>query len=71
MTLTQDYAKAQDARRSAERARTQASDVAGDLYARGAQTAVAVRDRVEEQPWIALAAVALLGVVIGYALRRG
>jgi ElaB/YqjD/DUF883 family membrane-anchored ribosome-binding protein len=71
VTLTQDYVSQNDALRSAERARTQASDVPGDLYARGAQIAGAVRDSVEEQPWIALAVVALFGVMIGCALRRG
>jgi ElaB/YqjD/DUF883 family membrane-anchored ribosome-binding protein len=56
--------------RMAGRARSQASGVASDLYQRGTQTAVAVRDQVVEQPWIALAVVGLFGLLIGYAMRR-
>lgn len=57
--------------RFAERARTQATDVAGDLYSRGQQTAVALGRRVEEQPWMALVVVGVFGLILGYALRRG
>jgi ElaB/YqjD/DUF883 family membrane-anchored ribosome-binding protein len=57
--------------RLAERARKEAGEVAGELYARGQQTAVAVGRRVEEQPWTALAVIGVFGLVLGYALRRG
>lgn len=57
--------------RLAERARGQASAIAGDLYTRGQQTAVAVGRRVEQQPWMALVLVGVFGLMLGYALRRG
>ena len=57
--------------RLAERARAQASDVAGDLYSRGQQTAVALGRRVEQQPWMALVVIGVFGLILGYALRRG
>jgi ElaB/YqjD/DUF883 family membrane-anchored ribosome-binding protein len=57
--------------RLAERARKEAGGIAGDLYTRGQQTAVAVGRRVGEQPWIALALVGVFGLILGYTLRRG
>jgi ElaB/YqjD/DUF883 family membrane-anchored ribosome-binding protein len=56
--------------RLAERARKDAGEVAGDLYTRGQQTALAVGRRVEAQPWIALVVVGVFGLILGYALRR-
>ena len=56
--------------RLAERTRNQAGDVAGDLYSRGQQTAVAIGRRVEQQPWVALLVVGVFGLILGYALRR-
>ena len=57
--------------RFAEDAREQASGLAGDLYARGQRTAVAVGRQVEEQPYMALIVVAFFGIALGYMLRRG
>ena len=56
--------------RFAERARKEAGDIAGDLYSRGQQTAVAVGRRVEQQPWMALVLVGVFGLMLGYVLRR-
>ena len=56
--------------RFAEQAREQASGFAGDLYARGQQTAVAVGRRVEERPYVALLIVACFGVLLGYMMKR-
>jgi ElaB/YqjD/DUF883 family membrane-anchored ribosome-binding protein len=55
--------------RMAERARTQAADLAGDLYTRGRRSASAVRGQVEEQPWIAVAIVGAVALMLGYALK--
>ena len=55
----------------AERARGHAAHLAGDLYSRSPRSARVVRGRVEEQPWIALAVVGAVAVVLGYALRTG
>ena len=57
--------------RFAERTRSQASDVAGDLYSRGQQTAAVLGRRIEERPWMALVVVGVFGLILGYALRRG
>lgn len=56
--------------RYASDARDQASDFAGDLYARGQRTAVAVGRQVEEQPYAALIVVAFFGILLGYMMRR-
>lgn len=56
--------------RYAADAREQASGVASDLYARGQRTAAAVGRQVEEQPYVALVVAALLGVMVGYLMRR-
>jgi ElaB/YqjD/DUF883 family membrane-anchored ribosome-binding protein len=57
--------------RMAERAREQAAGFAGDLYTRGQRSARVVRGQVEEQPWVAIAVVGALALLVGYALRSG
>jgi ElaB/YqjD/DUF883 family membrane-anchored ribosome-binding protein len=54
----------------AERARSQAAHLAGDLYSRSQRSARAVRGQIEEQPWIALAIVGAVAVMLGYALKN-
>ncbi|MGH7089665.1 MAG: hypothetical protein ACREFQ_12275 [Stellaceae bacterium] len=57
--------------RVASGARDQASEIAGDLYARGQRTAVAVGRQVEDRPYVALLMVAFFGIALGYLLKRG
>ncbi len=54
----------------AERARSQAAHLAGDLYSRSQRSARAVRGQIEEQPLIALAIVGAVAVMLGYALKN-
>ena len=58
-----------EAWRVAGKARDQVSDLAGEVVTRGQQTARAVGQRVEAQPYLALGIVGLFGVMLGYMLR--
>jgi ElaB/YqjD/DUF883 family membrane-anchored ribosome-binding protein len=53
----------------AHRARSQASEFAGQVYAQGRRGVSAVGHQVEERPLNAMLVVGLIGLVVGYMLR--